>query len=142
MAEPFRFERSAREPRAIALLAAAGSALAFLALVVEAAWWITAILALLALPAAIEAIGDARATLSIDEGRLAWSSGRRGQTVPLDRLAEVRLATTLDFSQRATLYLDTGEQLRVPPECLPPGRTLDAALAARNIPHRRSLFGF
>jgi len=62
--------------------------------------------------------------------------------VPLGRIAEVRLATTLDFSQRATLLLDSGERLRIPPECLPPGRLIDAALAARGLPHQRSLFGF
>jgi hypothetical protein len=142
MAEPFRFERSAREPRALALLAAAGLVLAFLVLVVGAAWWITGGLALLATPAAIDALRDARATLSLDDGTLTWSSGRRGQAIPIGRIAEVRLATTLDFSQRASLCLDTGERLRIPPECLPPGRALDAALADRRIPNHRSLFGF
>ena len=142
MAEPFRFERSAREPRALALLGAAGVVLAFLVLVVEAAWWITGGLALLALPAVIDALRDTRARMVMDGRTLSWASGRRGQEVPLERVAEVRLATTLDFSQRASLRLDTGERLRIPPECLPPGRALDAALAARGIPHRRSLFGF
>jgi len=142
MAEPFRFERSAREPRALVLLATAGLVLAGLVLAVEAALWVTGTLALLALPAALDALRDARATLSIDDRTLSWSSGRRGQSIPLDRLAEVRLATTLDFSQRASLLLDTGEHLRIPPECLPPGRTLDTVLAERGIRHHRSLFGF
>jgi hypothetical protein len=142
MAEPFRFERSAREPRALALIGAAVLLLLALLFVVEAAWWIAAIVALLTLPAVVEALRDVRATLALDDGQLAWASGRRGRTVPLARIAEVRLATTLDFSQRATLLLDTGDRLRIPPECLPPGRALDAALAARGIPHRRSLFGF
>jgi hypothetical protein len=142
MAEPFRFERRAREPRALALLAFAGIILAFLVLVVGAAWWITAGLALLALPAILDALRDTRALLSIDDGTLSWSSGRRGRAVPLARIAEVRLATTLDFSQRATLHLDTGERFRIPPECLPPGRALDAALAAHGLRHHRSLFGF
>jgi hypothetical protein len=142
MAEPFRFERSAREPRALALIGLSGLAILGLLLVVDAAWWVVAILALLSLPAIVEALRDARATLALDDGGLRWSSGRRARAVPLDRIAEVRLATTLDFSQRASVLLDTGQRLRIPPECLPPGRTLDAALAARGIPHRRSLFGF
>ena len=141
MAEPFRFERSARGHRALALIGTALAAIAALILL-GAAWWITAALALLTLPAVIEAVRDARATLSLDDNAFAWSSGRRAQSVPLPRIAEVRLATTLDFSQRANVLLDTGERLRIPPECLPPGRALDAALAARGIPHRRSLFGF
>jgi hypothetical protein len=141
MAEPLRFERSARGPRALALIGAAMAALLTLILL-GAAWWITAALALLTLPAVIEAARDARATLTLDDAFLAWSSGRRSQSVPLSRIAEVRLATTLDFSQRATVHLDTGPSLRIPPECLPPGRALDEALTARAIPHRRSLFGF
>lgn len=141
MADPLRFERSARGPRALALIAT--SAATMLALILlGAAWWITAALALLTLPAVIEAIRDARATLTLDDHALSWSSGRRAQSVPLPRIAEVRLATTLDFSQRATVHADTGERLRIPPECLPPGRALDDALKARAIPHRRSLFGF
>jgi hypothetical protein len=141
MADPLRFERSARGPRALALI---GTALAVLTamILLGAAWWITGALALLTLPAVIEAIRDARATLTLDDHALAWSSGRRAQSVPLPRIAEVRLATTLDFSQRATVHADTGETLRIPPECLPPGRALDDALKARAIPHRRSLFGF
>jgi hypothetical protein len=142
MAEPFRFERSAREPRALALLGTAAAALVFLVVVVGAAWWVTGGLALLALPAALDALRGARATLAIDDRTLSWSSGRRGQDIPLDRLAEVQLATTLDFSQRASLLLSTGQRLRIPPECLPPGRALDAALARRGISYRRSLFGF
>jgi hypothetical protein len=141
MADPLRFERSARGPRALALIAT--SAATMLALILlGAAWWITAALALLTLPAVVEAIRDARATLTLDDHALSWSSGRRAQSVPLPRIAEVRLATTLDFSQRATVHSDTGERLRIPPECLPPGRALDDALKARAIPHRRSLFGF
>ena len=141
MAEPFRFERRARGPRALALIGTALAGLLGLVLL-GAAWWITAGLALLALPALVEAARDARATLTLDDRRLAWSSGRRAQSVPLARIAEVRLATTLDFSQRATVEADTGERLRIPPECLPPGRDLDAALAARDVAARRSLFGF
>jgi hypothetical protein len=141
MAEPFRFERSARGPRALALI---GTALAVvLALVLlGGAWWIVAALAVLTLPAVIEAVRDARATLTLDDDALSWSTGRRAQSVPLARIAEIRLATTLDFSQRATVHANTGQSLRIPPECLPGGRALDDALTARAIPHRRSLFGF
>jgi hypothetical protein len=142
MAEPLRFERRARGPRALALLGAALLVILAMVFLVEAAWWIVALLALLTLPAVIEAVRDARATLALDADALSWASGRRAQRVPLSRIAEVRLATTLDFSQRASVHLDTGERLRIPPECLPPGRVLDAALAAREVPQRRSLFGF
>ena len=141
MAEPFRFARSARGPRALGLIGVALTIL--LALILhDAAWWITGTLALLTHPAVVEAHRDASASLTLDDEALSWSSGRRARRVPLARIAEVRLATTLDFSQRATVLAGTGERLRIPPECLPPGRALDAALAARGITHSRSLFGF
>jgi hypothetical protein len=142
MADPFTFERSAREPRALALIAIACLVLLALIVVVDAALWIVAILALLTLPAVIDAVRDTRARLVLDDSALDWRSGRREQSLPLARIEEVRLATRLDFSQRATVHLVTGEKLRIPPECLPPGRTLDGALAARGVPHHRSLFSF
>lgn len=142
MAEPFAFERSARAPRALALIAIAVLVLIALVLFVDAALWIVAILALLTLPAVIDAVRDTRARLVLDDTSLGWQSGRRRQTLPLDRIEEVRLATRLDFSQRATVHLVTGEKLRIPPECLPPGRALDGALAKRSVPHHRSLFSF
>jgi hypothetical protein len=141
VAEPFRFERRARDPRALSLLALAGLAVLVLVLAVETAWWIPAGIGLLALPAALEALRDSRSGLAIDAGALSWWSGRRTQAVPRALIAEVVLATGLDFSQRGTVRLHSGERLRIPPESLPPGRRLDAALSAAGLPHRRSLFG-
>ena len=142
MAEAFRFERRARDPWALALVALSVLSILGLVFLLDAAWWIPAGVGLLTLPAAVEALRDSRSWLVLDGQALSWSSGRRTQRVPLGRIAEVHLATTLDFSQRATLRLDTGERLRIPPHCLPPRRALDAALADRGLPHRRSLFAF
>lgn len=142
MAEPFAFERRARDSRALALVGLSAVVILALVFVFDAAWWIPAAIGLLTLPAAVEALRDSRARLRLDQRALSWTSGRRTQDVPLGRIVEVRLATTLDFSQRATVQIDTGERLRIPPECLPPGRALDAALAANGLPHRRSVFGF
>lgn len=142
MAEPFGFERRARDPRALGLVGLSVLVVLLLIFVIDAAWWIAGGIALLTLPAALEALRDSRARLHLDDQALSWSSGRRSQRVPLPRIADVQLATTLDFSQRATVHLDTGERLRIPTECLPPGRALDAALTALGLPHRRSTFGF
>jgi hypothetical protein len=140
--DPFQFERRARDARALALVALSVVVLLALVFLVGAAWWIPAGIGLLTLPAAVEVLRDARSGLVLDGQALSWSSGRLRQRVPLARIAEVHLATTLDFSQRATLRLDTGERLRIPPQCIPPRRALDDALAARGLPHRRSLFAF
>lgn len=142
MAEPLRFARGARRPGALALLGAGLALLAALIFLVEAHPLAVALLALLLAPALWDAIRNTQASVEIDDTHLKWRSGRRGADVPLDRIEEAVLATTLDFSQRLRLRLKGGESQRVPPECLPPGRALDAAFTARGIPHKRSLFSF
>jgi|GEM_PF-3499832 len=138
----FLHERSARGPRSLALIGIAVVVLLGMVFVVGAALWVIAIFALLTIPAIYDALRGARARLVLNDLTLGWESGRREQMIPLGRIEEVTLSTSLDFSQRATVQLTTGEKLRIPPECLPGGRLLDAELEARGIPHRRSLFSF
>jgi len=138
----FVHERSARDPRALGLIAVAVTVLLLMVFLLETSTWIVAVLAVLTLPAILDALRDVRARLTLTDLALAWQSGRREQMVPLGRIDEVTLSTSLDFSQRATVRLTTGEKLRIPPECLPGGRLLDAELDARSIPYRRNLFSF
>lgn len=122
-----------------------GAGLAFLALLifgVGAHPVIVAIVALLIAPALWDVLRDARASLSVDGAEIAWQTGARTAAVPFTAIDEVVLATTLDFSQRASLRLTDGGRIRIPPECLPGGRVLDNTLEARGIRHRRSLFSF
>ena len=142
MAEPFAFRRPARRPAALALVALALVFLAFLIFAVGAHPLIVTLVALLVAPAVWDVIRNAEATLEIDDTHLRWTSGARAGTARLDEIDEAVLATTLDFSQRASLHLPGAARMRIPPECLPPGRTLDAIFEARGIPHRRSLFSF
>ncbi len=138
----FIHERSARGPRSLALIGIAVLVLLGMIFVVGAALWVIAVFALLTIPAIYDALRGARARLVLNDLTLGWESGRRDQMIPLGRIEEVTLSTSLDFSQRATVQLTTGEKLRIPPECLPGGRLLDAELEARGVPHRRSLFSF
>ena len=138
----FIHERSARGPRSLALIGIAVLVLLGMIFVVGAALWVIAVFALLTIPAIYDALRGARARLVLNDLTLGWESGRRDQMIPLGRIEEVTLSTSLDFSQRATVQLTTGEKLRIPPECLPGGRLLDAELQARGVPHRRSLFSF
>ena len=138
----FIHERSARDPRSLALIGIAVLVLLGMIFVVGAALWVIAVFALLTIPAIYDALRGARARLVLNDLTLGWQSGRRDQMIPLGRIEEVTLSTSLDFSQRATVQLTTGEKLRIPPECLPGGRLLDAELQARGVPHRRSLFSF
>lgn len=142
MDEPFVFERSARDPRALGLIGAALALILGLVFLVGAAIWIVATVAALTLPAVIDAVRGARTRLCLDNLTLSWKSGAREQMIPLGRIEAVRLSTSLDFSQRASVHLTTGEKLRIPPECLPGGRTLDTELERRGIAHQRSLFSF
>lgn len=140
--DPFRFERPARRPTGIALVAAGVMVLLFLVFAVGAHPLIVAALALVIAPAVWDIARDSRATFEIADGAIAWQSGRRGGRADLARLDEAKLATTLDFSQRLTLLMKDGTRVRVPPECLPGGRVLDAEFTRRGIPNRRSLFSF
>ena len=122
-----------------------GAGLGLLALfifVIDAHVLIVVITALAVAPALYDLIRGATATLWLTEAEIGWTTGPRRVALPLERVDEVKLATTLDFSQRATLLLKDGQRLRIPPECLPGGRVLDTEFERRGIAHRRSLFSF
>ncbi len=142
MAEPFRFQRRARRPAGLAVVAIALVTLAALIFLVDANPVIVVVVALITAPAAWEVLRDSHSLLHIDDEEISWTSGRRSRRVPLGEIDEVILSTSLDFSQRANLRLSGGPRLRIPPDCLPPGRVLDTEFTARNVAHRRSLFGF
>ena len=142
MADPLVHRRHARSPRGVAIVAVALALIIGAVVLIDAAWWIAGIFLVLTLPAIWDLIRNREATLRLDDATLDWSSGRRAQSVPLAQIDQVSLSTTLDFSQRATVQVKSGEKLRIPPECLPGGRQLDRALDARGISNRRSLFSF
>lgn len=138
--DPYRFERPARRPGAYALIGAGLAILVVLAFGIDAHPAIVAVAALAVAPAILDVIRGSTATLTLTEREIGWTSGARTARVPLDAIEEVRLATTLDFSQKAVLRLRDGRKVRIPPECLPGGQALDAELERRGVPHSRSLF--
>ena len=141
MAEPFVFQRPGRSWRALGAVVAVWLTVAVLTLGFDAVLWITLPLILLTLPAALEFWRGATASLTIDARGIIWASGTRGETIPLARIEKVRLRTAMDFAQRATVETATARH-RIPPECLPPGQTLDSELSRRNISFDRRLFAF
>lgn len=141
MADPFIFTRRARRPSAFIMT---GIALIFLCVLifgVQAHPVVVAAFAALISPALWDVFRNTETRLELDETEIRWQSGRRKGTIPLGEIDRVKLRTTLDFSQRATVQTKSGRKLRLPPECLPPGRTLDSLFEARGIPASRSLFG-
>ncbi|MEL6645794.1 MAG: hypothetical protein AAFQ79_17820 [Pseudomonadota bacterium] len=142
MATELAFTRNARRPAALAMVGVALVILLVLIFAVNAHPLIVTIFALLIAPAVWDVWRNADATLTVDDTGIRWSSGPRQAGAEWEAIDEVILATTLDFSQRASLRLTDGGRMRVPPECLPGGRVLDGVLEARGIRHRRSLFSF
>lgn len=140
-AEPLSFERRARRPFGLAMVGVALICLVLLIFAIDAHPLIVAIFALITAPAVWDVARDARATLSVDARHLSWNTGHHEITVPLAEIEEAVLSTAFDFSQRGKITLRDGRRVRIPPQCMPRGRSLDAALEARGIIHRRSLFG-
>jgi hypothetical protein len=111
-----------------------------LAFGLRAHWGFVALFVLLAAPAVWEVLSDARSTLGVTRDRISWKTGARGNTIALADIDQVRLATRLDFSQRARLILNNGSKVTIPGACLPPGRELDNVLQGQGITVSRSLF--
>lgn len=138
------FERSGRQPRAIAILCAIWTLLLFLYLRLDAAPWIIGIFAVFTLPALWDQIANPGAGMRFEPAHLIWHSGRRDAQIPWSQIDHVRLDTRLDFSVRATIVLVTGKRVRAPFEATPPADTLVAALDARGVRverHHFSLLG-
>ncbi len=130
----------ARAPRQLAIVAIGLVAILATVFLFDAALWVAGLLALVAVPAVVDIAMDRRATLNLDDTHFSWKSGNRTGSVPLEQIAKVKLRTTFDLSQRAQLFLKDGQKTRLPVECLPPGRALDDALSARNVPIERGMF--
>lgn len=140
----FHFERAARSPRALVVVALIWAVLALAYLRLDAAPWILGIFALATLPAIWEMITGTRAGLDLDGQRIHWFSGRRALDIPLDQIRAARFDTRLDLSVRVTLLLTSGQRLRLPFEATPPHAAFEARLIAQGIPverHHFSLLG-
>ncbi|MDA7428681.1 hypothetical protein PGB28_09440 [Primorskyibacter aestuariivivens] len=140
----YRFEASARGPRAVLGLALWWAGLLAAYLIFDATLWILLPLALASLPALYELGKGARATLEIDSDEFRWSSGRRQGRMLRSEVDRVRLDTKLDMSLRMSLVTPEGRKIRLPYECVPPRKALEEELDTRGITverHHFSLMG-
>ena len=140
MTQEFRFQRSARQPKSMAITGAALVALIGAVLVLHIHPVIAAIFALLLLPALWDIASNTRSELTLDTDTLSWRMGGRGDTFQLGEIERVNNKLSLDFSQKAVILMKTGARHRIPPPCVPPDGSLDAALSARDVAVERSLF--
>ncbi|MFT7595218.1 MAG: hypothetical protein ACI8R4_002546 [Paracoccaceae bacterium] len=129
----YSFTRQGRDTRTVVILIAVYTVLPAAVLLVDAAWWLMAALALPTLPALWDLYADPSAGVQLSQDRLDWHSGRRAAFVELDEVDHMRFDTRWDFSVRVTAMLRDGKRVRLPYDALPPHRAFESALTARNV---------
>ena len=122
-----------RSTRTVIILIMVYTVLASLVLVVDAAPWLMAILALTTLPALWDLYSNRSAGLVLDDSHLHWHTGRRSCEIALREIDHMRFDTRWDFSVRVSAILPNKKRIRLPYEALPPHKTLESAFEARQI---------
>lgn len=139
-AEQYSFRRSGRNRSTLVGVILVWSALIAAVVLVDAALWLMAVLALATLPALWDLMRNPSAGLDLTPQELSWFSGRRKALLERGEIERVRFDTRLDFSVRATAVLTTGRRIRLPFECTPPIASFESALAAHGIRTERNHF--
>ncbi|MCR9126923.1 MAG: hypothetical protein NXH82_12455 [Rhodobacteraceae bacterium] len=142
--EVFEHATSGRSLRTALVVGAVYAALLAAILVLGAAWWIMALVALTTFPALWDLWTDRGAGLRLDNETLRWHAGRHHAELDLREIDHMRFDTRLDFSVRVSAVLPNRRRIRLPYESLPPHKALETALTARGIRverHHFSLLG-
>ncbi len=139
-AEAFQYRRRGRSRAALLTVGLVWLVLLAAIVLLDAAWWLVAIIGFFSLPAIWELISNPEAGLDLDDSTVRWFSGRREAQMALSEIAKLRLDTRLDFSVRATLVPHEGHKIRLPYECTPPHEALEQAFADRGIASERHHF--
>lgn len=140
MVVPLEFARQGRTPRLLAILIGVYGVLLAAIIVIDAAWWLVAALALLTLPALWDLWRNPGAGLRLGDGRLDWYSGTHHATLELHDIDHMRFDTRWDFSVRVTAVLGNGKRVRLPDESLPPHQPFEAGLIAHGVAVQRHHF--
>ena len=139
-ADTFRFRKEGRSPSALYTVVGIWFILIALVILVEAAPWLMIAIGLFTLPAIWDLYKNPQSGLDFTHDDLRWFTGRREGSVPWEEIDRFRLDTRLDFSVRASAVLQSGKKIRLPYECTPPHRLLEAVLNARGIRTERHHF--
>lgn len=132
-------QNQGRNPRTIGALVAMAALLVFLQSVGTLSW-VVAVLALFAVPAAIDVIRNPKTEFTLNDERLSWKNSGQTAELPLGRIARARFDTRWDFSVRVTLTLVDNSKLRIPQDVMPAHKTLETAFTVRNIATERQHF--
>ena len=130
---PFCFTRQGRDQRTVAILIVVYSVLLAAVLLVDAAWWLMAALALPTLPALWDLYTDPSAGVQLDQTRLDWHTGRYNGTLLLTEIDHIRFDTRWVFSVRVTAMLGDNKRVRLPYDALPPHHAFESALSAQGV---------
>jgi len=134
------FVRHGRSPRLVAVLILVYAMLIAGIILIDAAWWLMATLALLTLPALWDLWRDPSAGVRLGADRLEWHTGRRHATLELQEIKHMRFDTRWDFSVRVTAVLNNGKRARLPYEALPPHQIFEKSLVAHGVTVQRHHF--
>ena len=139
-AEPFRYRKTGRSVTTVCAVAGVWGLLLLLIVTVDAAPWLMALVGLATLPAVLDLLRNPLSGLDVGPEGMSWFWGARMGAIGWHEIDHVRLDTRLDLSVRAAAVLRSGRQVRLPYECTPPHRLLEAALEARGIRTERHHF--
>lgn len=138
--DAFLWTRQGRNPVTFYAVLGTWAVLLALLVLVDASPALMGFLALFTLPALWELYANPAAGLRIDRDTLSWYTGKRKAALDWSEVTHVRLDTRLDFSVRATAMLTAGRKVRLPYECTPPDKLLEAALNAHGVRTERHHF--
>ncbi|WP_424833094.1 hypothetical protein [Ruegeria sp.] len=116
----FTFTRHNRSQRTIVILICIYAVLIGMVIVLNAAWWIMALLALTTIPAVMDVARDTTAGIELGQDTLKWHSGGREGQLKLAEVKRFRFDTRWDFSVRVSAILQSDKRVRLPDESLPP----------------------
>ncbi len=125
---PFAFTRQNRTQRAVLTLICVYALLIGLVILLNAAWWLMALLALPTLPALADVLKDTSAGMELTDKALRWHTGKRQGEIELSDIDRFRFDTRWDFSVRVSAVLKSDKRLRLPDESLPPHKQFEEIL--------------
>ncbi len=137
---PFRHVNYGRNHRTATIVIAIYFVLIAAVILVDAAWWLMAILAAFTLPALWDLFTNRAAGVELDGTTLSWFTGKRRADMALQDIDHMRFDTRLDFSVRVSAVTPARKKIRLPYECLPPHQIFEQALSAQGVRVERHHF--
>jgi hypothetical protein len=136
----YSFARQGRSRRTAMIVVAVNAACVAMIVLLEAAWWLMALVSLLTIPAVLDLWFNPRSGLELNQTQLTWFTGRRKGQVHLSEIDVMRFDTRWDLSVRVTAKLRDKTKVRLPYEALPPHRLFETELQRRDITVERHHF--